>query len=200
MVVTPDFATHYHRADRAPFLNLSDLAPTQLTQVLAGLNSPDNAARSARRFGVRYIDLRRATEALARQLFVDRGGRPERTSPHYFVLGESDWFAGLYADAAHVRVPLAALPPDCTSWTWGDSISSLGLGTAFGLPAPDPAHCNVFRIDELPAQVAIHGLPDRTDRTGYAGHEHTLINDYVEIQLWSDLPIRRYLDSSGARR
>ena len=166
MVLIPDFATHYHRADRAPFPNLSDLAPTQLTEVLAGLNSPDSAARSARRFGVSYIDLRKATEALARQLFIDRGGRPQRRSPHYFVLGESDWFAGLYVDALSVRVPLTALPPDCTSLTWGDSISALGLGTAFGLPAPDPTRCDVYRIDELAGLAAIHGLPRSAGPTG----------------------------------
>ncbi len=86
-----DFATHYYRADRTPFLNLSDLAPTQLEQVLVDLKSPHSAAQSARRFGARYMHLRRATE-LARRLFIDRGGQPKRLPPHYFILGENDWF------------------------------------------------------------------------------------------------------------
>lgn len=189
--------THYHRAGRPPFLNLSDLPEDQLKLVLAELSEPDQQAVSARRFGPRYMALRRTTETRLRERFTAAGGRPERRAPHYFVLGESDWFAGLYLDAGRVRLPLSALPSDVTSITYADSITAMGLGVPFGLPAPDPDHAGrVYRLDELDDLIARYDRPAGaapTGLTGYAGHQHHRVDSYIEIQLWSNKPICAHL-------
>ena len=80
----PPFVTHYYRAGRPPFRSLSEVDDSDVETVLAGLTEG-----SRRRFGPRYLALRRATEEKARALFLTGGGRPERLHPHYFVLGES---------------------------------------------------------------------------------------------------------------
>lgn len=156
----PVFVTHYHRAGRRSFLSLSDLDEEQLAAVLAELATPEQGALSSRRFGPRYMALRRATEARARDLFIAAGGRPQRSAPHYFILGASAWFAGLYRDVAEVCLPLAALPADVTSATYADSITAMGLGVPLGLPAPDPEHADrVYRLEELEDLIARYGLP-----------------------------------------
>lgn len=119
----PGFATHYHRADRRPFQSLSDLPDTDVEAVLPSLE-----AGSWRRFGLAYTALRRDTETAAREAFIAAGGQLVLQSPHYFVLGESDWFASLYDKPRQVRIPLTKLPPTATSFTWTDSITALGLG------------------------------------------------------------------------
>lgn len=91
----PSFVTHYHPALRPPFLNLSDLPEPELTTVLHELDAPTERARSERRFGPRYVSLRRATEGELRAMFIEAGGKPARAVPHYFVLGASSWFRGL---------------------------------------------------------------------------------------------------------
>jgi hypothetical protein len=101
----PDFITHYHLPDRDPFLNLSDLADESVEEILAGLAAAAEIGSSERRFGPRYMKLRRRTEELLRARFIGVGGRPVRQSPHYFVLGESEWFRGLYHEAREVRNP-----------------------------------------------------------------------------------------------
>ena len=63
MVMVPSFVTHNCRAGGVPFRTLSDLEEPALTEVLAELASPQTQARSARRFGPRYLGHRRATEA-----------------------------------------------------------------------------------------------------------------------------------------
>ncbi len=194
----PNFVTHYHHGGRPPFLTLSDLPEDQLELVLAELSEPGEQAVSARRFGPRYMALRRATETRLRECLVTAGGTPQRRTPHYIVLGESDWFAGLYLAGGSVRLPLSALPLDVTSITWADSITAMGLGVRLGLPAPDPAHAGrVYRLDELDELIGRYGRPAGAapdGLAGYAGHQHHHVDSYVEIQLWSDEPVLAHLD------
>lgn len=178
MTAVPGFVTHYHLPDRRPFLNLSDSTEQELAAALADLEQPAQQALSSRRFGPKYMALRRATEQRARDLFIAAGGDPQRASPHYFVLGSSDWFAGLYRDAAEVRDPLTALPAQSTSLTYADSITALGVGIAMGLPAPDPDLADrIYRLDELEQLVGRLGLPKGAapaNQHQYAGHQHGL--------------------------
>lgn len=53
----PDFATHYHLADKAPFQNLSLLYGPELDSVLADLERR-RAAGLKRVFGSKYMTLR----------------------------------------------------------------------------------------------------------------------------------------------
>ncbi|KQZ68582.1 hypothetical protein ASD66_14895 [Nocardioides sp. Root151] len=180
----PDYVTHYHLPDREPFLNLSELDEPALADVLTELAAVPG---SERRFGPRYMALRRATEERLWARFVERGGRPERLSPHYFVLGESAWFRGLYADAREVRLRLEELPREQTSFTVPDSVTSMGLLADFGIEVtPRAHHGEVFLLDELESVAARHGLPDSPSPEDYAGHQHGDFEHYVEVQVWTD--------------
>jgi hypothetical protein len=137
--------------------------------------------------------LRRATELRARELFSALGGRPERSSPHYFVLGESAWFAGLYDEAEQVRLPLARLPVEVTSFTGTDSISALGLGERLGVPVPtDPRRRRLYRLDQLAEVGAVHEWL-AAGAVDYDGHQFRPLETYVEVQLWSDRPVADFL-------
>lgn len=189
--MAPDFVTHYHRADRAPFLNLSDLTETEARAVTTDLAQ---AGGSERRFGPRYHQLRRDTERLLRERFIARGGQPQRRSPHYFVLGESGWFRGMYRDYGQVRLDLAALPPEATSLTWPDSIASMGLLVEYGISLPDkPQYGQVFQLDELDRVLAAFGRPDSGQPADYTGHQRAAFDHFIEVQLWSDEPIADWL-------
>lgn len=181
------FVTHYHRADRPPFANLSEVAELEVDQVLAGLTGG-----SRRRFGPRYLPLRRATEARARELFVAAGGRPVRRCPHYFVLGSSSWFAGLYDEPREIRLPLSALTPEVTSFTWTDSISALGLGEGLGVPGPtEPWQRGLHLLGDLDLSRADAAVT--TGTADYVGYQRRVLQHYVEVQLWSDEPVAQYL-------
>lgn len=194
MAAVPDFITHYYRPDRRPFMNLSDLDEHQLATVLADLQHNEASGLSHRRFGPQYMRLRRATEQLLRDRFIERGGRPSRHSPHYFVLGESPWFRGLYEDAAEIRLALAALPSDQVSVTYPDSVTSMGLLAQFGIELPLRAHHGtVFRVEELDDVITRYGLPNGPKPDSYDGHQSEEFEHYIEVQVWSD-------DVAGIRR
>lgn len=192
----PDFITHYHSQADRPFLNLSDLEPNELGEVIEGLKQrrADNPGYK-RTFGKRYMDFRRRTETKLRGLFEARGGEPERLSPHYFVLGECAWFSGLYPDSEAVTLDWRSLPKKAVSFTYPDSFVSMRLGPDYGLP-PDPLepyHERVFFMDELADVVAEHGLPDGDVDETYEGYHKRKFEKYIEVQVWTDDPVAKFL-------
>jgi hypothetical protein len=182
----PDFVTHYYVPDRPPFLNLSELTEPQWDAKRHLLDAERTEGRSSRVFGRRYLELRLATEAKLRDLFVSAGGEPEREAPHYFVLGSSKWFRGLARDMQQVVIPLAALPDRATSMTIPDSVTAMGLGGDFGIFVEQmPHHNRVFRTSEFVDAVRTFGIPE--DRPGkYSGYQHRSFELYAEVQVWSD--------------
>jgi hypothetical protein len=191
----PGFVTHYYLAGRRPFLSLSELSDAELAEVLADLRALRRAGKQHRPFGPRYIDLRRRTEGRMRELFAAAGGDPERSAPHYFVLGDSPWFEGLAEKMDRVQLPLSALPPGQTSITYPDSFTAMELGTGFGLSQqPRPYHGRVFLLSDLPGLVEQFSVPDPSSWDGQ--HETWTtwpVDAYIEVQLWSDEPIKAYL-------
>ena len=185
------FVTHYYRADRRPFANLSDLPDADIDAVLARLGTG-----SRRLFGPRYMALRRATQARMRDLFEEAGGHPVRRHPHYFVLGDSVWFADLYDEPRTVRLPLSRLPTEVTSFTWTDSFTALGLGQHLGVPLPpEEWQRGLHRLERLdPSRIA--GRSAGEDGP-YEGYERRPLQHYVEVQLWSDEPVAELLKASS---
>jgi hypothetical protein len=189
----PDYVTHYHLADKTPFLNLSDLTEKEVPGVMRDLARRRKESGLQRVFGGRYMQLRRLTEVKLRQLFVDVGGMPERTTPHYFVLGTSAWYRGLAPDTHEVVVSLADLPADQTSFTYPDSFTAMGYLPQFGLPYIEcPYHGRAFRIHELAEVISRHGLPADDPSGNYAGYQNKPFEKYIEVQLWTDEPIRHF--------
>ncbi|SPJ26146.1 hypothetical protein [Palleronia abyssalis] len=188
----PDTITHYHSRSDRPFQNLSDLPPDALAEVLAALKRRKARDPAFRRvFGGRYMEFRRRTEDKMRTLFEARGGKPDRRSPHYFVLGDCPWFAGLYPDTGTVTLDWRSLPRAQASFTYPDSFVAMRLGPEYGLP-PEPVqpyHDRVFFLDELAEVVAAHGLPDGAADADYEGYHARRFETYIEVQVWADHPV-----------
>jgi len=190
----PGFVTHYHLPGRPPFLSLSELDDAQLAAVLADLRALRQDGKQHRPFGSRYMELRRRTETRLLEMFTAAGGRPQRPAPHYFVLGGSSWLQGLAEDMECVRLPLSALPPAQTSFTYPDSFTAIGSGAPHGVGHQRrPYHGRVFLLHELPGLVEQFGIPDPR----WNGQQQTWTTwpaeAYIEVQLWTDEPIEAYL-------
>lgn len=185
----PDYATHYYLPMRRPFQNLSDLSDDELGPVLAELQQLSRDGAQVRRFGRPYIEWRRLTEAKLRKGFLAAGGKIERPAPHYFVLGESRWYESLAPDMRSIRTPLTELPTEVTSWTVTDSFDAMGCGASWGFPPREGRDERVYRLEELAERLKDHEIvePDGHD-LGPGAHL-----PFVEIQVWSDSPIRQHL-------
>lgn len=195
-VLAPDYATHYHLADKAPFLNLSDLEEPELSRVIAELAERKRASGLKRIFGRRYMSLRQLTEARLYEKFIAAGGKPSRRAPHYFCLGSCPWFLNLAPDMREVVVPLSALPDDVTSFAYPDSFVSMHAGSELGLDLNAelrPYHQRVFRLDELPDVIREYGVPGGEVDDDYEGYHRRPFEKFIELQVWSDEPLRPFL-------
>lgn len=186
----PDFITHYHLADRKPFLNLSDLEGEELDKVIETLASKRRQDGNFNRvYGRRYMELRKKTEDKLRQLFIEAGGKPQRKSPHYFVLGGAYWFKHLCPNTKEVRIPLSFFKSESVSITYPDSFVSMGFLPEFGLPHDErPYHGKVFKPSDLPALIAEYGMPSDDYRKDYKNYVNEEFEKFIEVQVWDDSP------------
>ncbi len=186
----PGFVTHYHLADRRPFLNLSDLGGPELERVRGELQALRGHGHK-RPFGRKYVEFRKLTEGRLRDLFAKAGGKPARQAPHYFVLGRCEWFRRLAPGTQEVVLSLDELPSSVTSFTYSDSFEAMGFGERFGLPRSEvqPYHDRVYRMEDLESVIREYGMPGAEDDKFW----NEEVERYVEVQLWSDGPVSRFL-------
>ncbi|MFK7691888.1 hypothetical protein [Paenibacillus sp. HJGM_3] len=67
-----------------------------------------------------YMLVRRQLEARARTLFVEKGGKPVLSYPHYLTLGPCEWLKSWYKRGEVLTIPWEAFDPAIVSFTYGD--------------------------------------------------------------------------------
>jgi hypothetical protein len=176
----PNFLTHYYEAKNGPFRSLSDLSVAAAESVMADIREKGNCFASRR--AENYLDIRRELEEKIRRLFLEKGGKPQRDRPHYFILGACAWVKSWYENGQACCIPLAEFSPDAVSFTYGDSFPAMRFQDG------RPYRGKVYSLAELPALVQQYGLPQEWNHDGTKGPER-----YIEAQVWEDAPVRKVL-------
>jgi len=120
-----------------------------------------------------------------RERFLEKGGLPELSRPHYFLLGgfslwESD-------DSLKVQIPVESVPARCVSFTLTDSVFNYRRVNLRNVMIPSrPYHDELFTLAEVWHQLSTYDLPTDQWRTDPSRQFEV----YVEAQVWSDEPIR----------
>jgi len=178
--IVPDFLSHYYEAANGPFRNLSDLSHDQAKKLL---DQPRPAGVTfASKRAADYLTIRRRLEEQVRDRFIARGGKPERLSPHYMILGACPWVKSWYQDGRELRIPLASFDPSIVSFTYGDTFPAMRYED--GKPYPK----QVYTLADLPAVVREYGSPQEWNSTGALAPDR-----YIEAQVWDDLPLKPFL-------
>lgn len=172
----PTYLYHYYEASCGPFLSLSDLPPQEAETIQERIRQEGN--RFASRRAQEYLQIRREIEQKIRSLFIGKGGKPERLTPHYFVLGECTWLQEWYVDGRAVWLPLAAFPSGSLSFTYGDSFPAMRYQDG------RPYRGQVYTTEDLPVLIEQYGLPQVWNPDGKLAPER-----YIEAQVWEDRTI-----------
>ncbi|MDR0928593.1 MAG: hypothetical protein LBM74_02640 [Oscillospiraceae bacterium] len=172
---------HYYDAATGPFLNLSDLSPSEADAVQADI------VRSGKGFAAqrneRYLARRRELEQVVRDLFIGKGGQPIRTAPHYMVIGECPWLKTWYTDSRSVKIHVSEFDMRTVSFTYGDTFPT------FSDKVTDDAEYRrrVYTYEEVLRLIDKYGLPQHQWNAPIFAQPA-----YVEAHVWSDDVPKKY--------
>lgn len=173
---------HYFDVSVGPFRTLSDLRMKEAECVLNEIKEKKPGSFSAKR-KERYLERRRALEATARRLFIEKGGKPRRAAPYSMVVEACGWLESWYEHSGFLRIPVEEFDPSTLSFTYGDMLPT------FSPRADDGKEYRgqVYRYDEILKLIEKYGLPQNWNPDGALGPER-----YIEVQVWSDETVARY--------
>ena len=167
---------HYYDKTVGPFRSISELTDEEAERLLAEIKVSKPRSMCAGR-QEEYLTIRRRVEGIMKHRFLIKGGRVERDTPHYLVVGECRWLGEWYENCGVIKIDMSALDPGTVSFTYGDSHPTFGGRINDGKEYRN----KIYTYDEIPAIIEKYGLPQFHNADGRYGPER-----YVEAQVWSD--------------
>lgn len=175
------FLYHYFEKSKGPLLSLSALPQEEADTIQSRLVF-ENKTFAAQR-NERYLPHRKELERLVHKLFIEKGGKPEKETPHYFVIGECPWLSTWYEEADFIKIPIKEFDLSTVSFTYGDTFPTFSPHAADGMEYRNV----VYTYEDVLKIIDKYGLPqDKWDKPVFAQPA------YVEAQVWSDKKVMRY--------
>lgn len=174
----------YHYFDRStgPFRTLSDLPEDEAKTLLEEAKRERPGSQCAQRHD-KYVEYRHKCESILRREFTKKGGVIRRQSPHYMVVGHSQWLSTWYEDCGIVKIQAREFDLQTLSFTYGDSMPTFSPTINDGR---EYRH-QIYTYDEILTVIYKYGLPQNWNDDGSHGPER-----YIEVQVWSDETISLY--------
>ena len=137
------FLYHYFEKSKEPFLSLSALPLEEAVEIQHRLIS-ENKTFAAQRYGG-YLSRRKELEGIVHKLFVEKGGKPEKETPHYFVIGECPWLATWYEQSDYIKILISEFDVHNVSFTYGDTFPTFSPNIADGMEYRNTVYMNVIQ-------------------------------------------------------
>lgn len=174
---------HYYEKKIGAFVSLSSLDMKEAKQIQNQLGI-ENKTFAAQR-NEAYLERRKYLEQLVRKLFIEKGGKPIRQTPHYMVIGECPWLLTWFEHSEYVKIPITEFDMKTVSFTYGDTFPTFSPHVTDNLEY----RRQVYTYDEILCMIEKYGMPQHlSTETIYAQPR------YIEAQVWSDIPINYYCD------
>jgi len=174
---------HYFERARGPFLTIMDLPYEAAVSAFAEINqtNPNLVPQDVDWF----LERRRELEAIVREMFAAKGGKPRRKAPHYMTVERADCMKSWYLDPAHIQIGIEEFDPATVSFTYGD------MFPVFNPRLDDGREYrrNVYTYDEIIGLIAKYGYPQQTEPPNAPTHCRL---KYVEAHIWSDKVVGAY--------
>ena len=173
---------HYYEKSNGPFRSLSDISKDEADEILARLHDQGGTFASYRKQD--YMKTRKQLELHVRKLFIEKGGKPLRISPHYMVLEECPYLMTWYRETCFLRIPIESFKRVTLSFTYGDMFPTFNPENDDG----KEYRKKVYTYGEILRLIEKYGLPQSWNADGHYGPER-----YIEVQVWSDEVIGEYI-------
>ena len=124
---------------------------------------------------------RRYYEEILKREFIKKGGKVEKNSPNYMIIGESKWLESWYINPSHIEIDIDNLDKDYISFTYGDSHPTF----SDKIKDQKEYRKKVYTYDEILKIIEKYGLPQNWNSNGEFGPER-----YIEVHIWTDKGIK----------
>lgn len=171
---------HYYDETTGPFKNLSDFNLEKAEMVLDKLRYESKGFASKRSRD--YLIIRRDLEEKARQLFITKGGKPLRKTPHYMTLGRCPWLLEWFEKGCELSIPIERFDPSTLSFTYGDLFPTMRVQDG------KKYRGQIYTMEEINELVTELGFPQDWNPWGDKGPER-----YIEAQIWDNKPLTQWL-------
>ncbi len=176
---------HYFERSKGPFLTVSELAFEEALNVLTEIQKANPNLVNPRKEW--FIKRRYEMEALVREKFIIKGGKPLRKAPFYMTLGEDPYMNTWYNEPESIKIHISEFDLSTVSFTYGDMFPVFNPELDDGMEYRG----NVYFFDEIVGLIEKYGYPEKINysfRDGIfpkdAPVNHYL--KYVEAHVWSD--------------
>ncbi len=178
---------HYYYAKSGPLKSITELSDNDLKNVLSSISETTSIHHSRLTMFNDYVPFRRATEKVMRKQFIEKGGRPEREYPHYFILGNSPDYSMDNPECKSLGLDPSLIDSDIMSFTFCDSMICYPFvpfftdeGYNLNYEAKD-FHGNIYHFDELQNVLKKYGHPNSKSNSDYP------FPGFIEVQVWGEL-------------
>ncbi|MDF2670697.1 MAG: hypothetical protein K0R67_3003 [Paenibacillus sp.] len=171
---------HYYEQANGPFRNLSSQTPEQAEGILNKLRAEQQVFAGRR--SDQYLMIRRELEQQARDMFIEKGGKPTNSYPHYMTLGACDWLTSWYKQGRELQIEWNAFDEQSISFTYGDLFPTMRYQD------DKPYRRQVYTKEEILGLIGQYGLPQEWNKDGAKGPER-----YIEVQIWDDSVLKPYM-------
>lgn len=171
---------HYFEKERGPFRNLSKMSVEEAELISNQIRIEGKVFASQR--SDEYLEIRRDLERQAREQFINKGGNPRNSFPHYMTLEACKWLESWYTEPGIIIMDWNAFSKDAISFTYGDLFPTMRYsdGKAY--------RKQIYNKEEIIKIINEYGLPQDWNSDGQQGPER-----YIEVQIWDEEIIERYL-------
>jgi len=170
---------HYYDADIGPFQNLSSLPYHEAVKISEYLRRGGNSFASRR--SEDYIMVRRELEGIAQKLFINKGGKPQNSYPHYMTVDKCEWMESWYRNPAWLSINWNEFSEESISFTYGDLFPTMRYQDN------KPYRGQIYTKNEIIELIEEYGLPQEWNELGDKGPER-----YIEVQIWDEKVIKRF--------
>ena len=116
-------------------------------------------------------------------MFIEKGGKPVRKTPHYMIIGECPWLATWFEVSDYIKIAINEFDMHTVSFTYGDTLPTFSSHVTDNLEY----RRKVYMYSEILNIIKKYGIPQDT-----WGEPIYAKPCYVEAQVWSDEPINLY--------
>jgi hypothetical protein len=175
---------HYYERSRGPFLTISDLPYNEACGILQQIRKID--PRLVNPDIHWFLKRRKELEQKARDLFIQKGGKPVRQNPLYMTVEKADIMNIWYIETECLSIDMSEFDPDTISFTFGDMFPIFDPSCDKG----EEYRNRVYTYDEINDLIIKYGYPQQIHHP--PGTVCNRILKYAEAHIWSDDIPRKY--------